>query len=152
MLNLSDKIQLLELLNKLQADAQPIFGTMTAQHMVEHLALAVRFSNGKMPQQHYYPTDKEQRIKAFVIGTNNELPIGFKAPVLPTETLLPLEYAHLADAIANLMSELQDFAAYFIQHPLAQPINPTMGELNYQEWVIFHQKHFSHHFRQFGLL
>ena len=152
MIDILDRIKLFEILSKLQADDNPKFGEMTPQHMVEHLAFAVRFSNGKEPQQHHYPADKEQKFKAFVIGTDNDMPIGFKSPVLPTEGLPTLKYSNLTTAIESLKTELNDFDNYFINQPEEKPINPTMGELNYQEWIRFHNRHFTHHFRQFGLL
>lgn len=152
MIDILDRIKLFEILSKLQADDKPTFGIMTAQHMIEHLAFAVRFSNGKEPQHHYYPTDKEQQIKEFIIGTDIAMPIGFKSPVLPTEGLPTLKHSTLPNAIDNLKAELKNFDNYFINQPLDRPVNPTMGELNYQEWVRFHNRHFTHHFRQFSLL
>ena len=152
MIDILDRTKLFEILSKLQTDSKPQFGAMTPQHMVEHLAFAVRFSNGKEPQQHHYPTDKEEKIKGFVIGTDNEMPIGFKSPVLPIEGIPTLKHSSLTNAIDNLKTELTDFDNYFINQPLQKPINPTMGELNHQEWVRFHNRHFTHHFRQFSLL
>lgn len=151
MIDILDRTKLFEILSKLQADDKPKFGQMTPQHMVEHLAFVVRFSNGKEPQQHNYSIEKEQKIKAFVIGTDNDMPIGFKSPVLPTEGLPILQLANLANAIDQLKTELSDFDTYFIHHPLDKPINPTMGELSYREWIRFHSRHFTHHFRQFSL-
>lgn len=152
MIDILDRTKLFEILRKLQADDKPEFGAMTPQHMVEHLAFAVGFSNGKEPQQHHYPIEKEQKIKAFIIGTDNDMPIGFKSPVLPKEGLPTLKHSNLTNAIDNLKTELSDFDNYFTNHPSDKPINPTMGELNYQEWVRFHNRHFTHHFRQFRLL
>ena len=151
MINILNRIKLFEILNNLQMDVLPEFGEMTPQHMVEHLALAVRFSNGKEPQKSCYSTDKEQKIKAFVIGSHNELPIGFKSPVLPIDGLSKLEFSNLKNAIENLKIELTDFDNYFIKNSSIKPINPTMGELDYHEWIIFHNKHFTHHFGQFRL-
>jgi oxepin-CoA hydrolase/3-oxo-5,6-dehydrosuberyl-CoA semialdehyde dehydrogenase len=54
-------------------------------------------------------------------------------------------------AISILLSELNRFDKYFKENKYATPINPTMGELNKQEWTIFHNKHFEHHFKQFNL-
>jgi len=151
MIDILERTKLFEILSQLKADDKPEFGKMTPQHMVEHLAFAVRFSNGKEPQQHHYAADKEQKIKAFIIGTNNDMPIGFKSPVMPLEELPVLTHSNLTNAIDNLKTELNDFDNYFINQPLSKPINPTMGELNYQEWVRFHNRHFTHHFKQFGL-
>jgi hypothetical protein len=152
MIDILDRTKLFEILSKLRADDKPAFGAMTPQHMVEHLAFVVRFSNGKEPQQHHYTADKQQKIKAFVIDTDKDIPIGFKYPVLPTEGLPALKHSSLSNAIDNLKTELNEFDNYFLKHPSARPINPIMGELNYKEWVRFHNRHFTHHFKQFRLL
>jgi hypothetical protein len=152
MVDILDRIKLFDILSQLQAGYKPMFGAMTPQHMVEHLAFVVCFSNGKDPQQHHYPTDKEQKIKAFVIGADKEMPIGFNSPVLPTDGLPKLKHQNLIAAIENLKTELNDFDNYFLGHPTVRPVNPTMGELNYYEWVRFHNRHFTHHFKQFNLL
>jgi hypothetical protein len=152
MIDILNRGKLFETIGKLQVYDKPIFGEMTPQHMVEHLILTVRISTRKEPQKHYFPSEKEQKIKAFVIGTDNDMPIGFKSPILPPDGLPALKYSNLTDAIDNLKTELNDFDDYFRNNPLDKPINPTMGELNYQEWVRFHNRHFMHHFKQFGLL
>lgn len=148
MIDILDRTKLFEILSKLQADDEPEFGTMTPQHKVEHLAFAVGFSNGKELQQHHYSIEKEQRIKAFIIiETDDDMPIAFKSPVLPKGGFPTLRHSNLTNAIDNLKTELNDFGTYFTNHPSDKPINPTMGELNYQEWVRFHSRHFTHHFR-----
>jgi hypothetical protein len=152
MIDILDRAKLFEILGKLKADDEPVFGAMTAQHMVEHLIFTVCYSNGKEPQQHHYTTDKEQKIKTFVINTDKEMPIGFKSPVLPAEGLPALNHSSLTDAIDHLKTELNNFDMYFLKNPSDRPINPTMGELNYKEWVRFHSRHFTHHFKQFGLV
>jgi hypothetical protein len=152
MIDILDRPKLFEILSKLHAGDKPEFGGMTPQHMVEHLAFVVRFSNGKEPQQHHYPTDKEEKIKTFVIGTDKDMPIGFKSPVLPIEGLPALKHSIIDKAIGNLKLELADFDNYFLKNPTAKPINPTMGGLKYEEWVRFHNRHFTHHFKQFRLL
>lgn len=152
MVDIFDRKSLFEILNRLGAGDKPAFGMMTAQHMVEHLAFGVRFCNGKAPQQRYFAAEKEQQIKAFVIGTETDIPPGFKAPVLPAEGLPSLELLSLAHAVENLEAELNEFDNYFKSHPSHKPINPTMGELHYAEWVRFQNRHFAHHFKQFRLL
>ncbi len=152
MVDILDRTKLFDILARLQADEKPRFGAMTAQHMVEHLAFTVRFSNGKEPQRHYYPPEKEQRIKVYILDTDNDFIIGFKAPGLPEEGLPELQHSDLDDAVSGLKTELIDFDSYFLRHPEDQPVNPTMGELNFKEWIRFHNRHFTHHFKQFGLM
>lgn len=152
MIDILDRVKLLGILDQLQPGEKPRFGAMTAQHMVEHLAFSVRFSNGKEPQKHYYPPEKEQKIKTYILDTDNDFMIGFKAPVLPADGLPELWCSDLKEAVSALRNELVCFDNYFEEHPADQPVNPTMGELNHREWVRFHNRHFSHHFKQFGLL
>lgn len=152
MVDILDRAKLFDILGRLEANEKPRFGAMTAQHMVEHLAFTVRFCNGKEPQRHYYSPEKEQKIKAYILDTDNDFMIGFKAPVLPPEGLPELQHSDLNHAVSGLKTELTDFDSYFLKHPENRPVNPTMGELNYHEWVRFHNRHFTHHFKQFGLL
>ncbi|WP_343658009.1 hypothetical protein [Chryseobacterium sp.] len=52
---------------KLSGEQKLNFGTMTPQHMIEHLSLFVRFSNGNEPQTSYYTSEEESLVKEMVI-------------------------------------------------------------------------------------
>ncbi|MEO6902805.1 MAG: hypothetical protein ABI315_06610 [Bacteroidia bacterium] len=147
-----ERVDIFKTLERLQSNASPAFGIMTPQHMVEHLVFSIRFSNEKEPQKLYFPLEKAEQIKSFVIYSDAELPIGFKAPVLPKDELLPLSYQDLSSAIEMLKLELDAFDSYFKLNPHNSPINPTMGKLTHTEWIVFHNKHFKHHFKQFNLV
>lgn len=149
MLNIHSRAELFEALRGLNPNSKPEFGSMTPQHMVEHLAFAVKFSNGKLPQRLYVSNERAETIKRFLLG-EGEHPIGFKAPTLGDglETLLTSD---LNTAIYYLEKELSDFDAYYQENPNAVFMHPLLGELTYSEWVVFHNKHFSHHFKQFNL-
>lgn len=152
MIDILNRTALFALINKLKEDDTPAFGAMSPQHMVEHLAFTIGFSNGNEPQQQHYPAEKEQKIKAFIIDSDQDMPVSFKSPVLPEEGLPELKQASLADAIEQLNKELQDFDHYFSLNPSEKPLNPTMGALSYTEWLRFHNRHFTHHFKQFRLI
>jgi len=139
------------MLERLDANAVPLFGKMTAQHMVEHICGGVLFSNGKLPQKLYYPPEKAMVIKNIVIHSDAAFPQGFKAPMLGDD-LPRLVFPDLQTAISRLSIQLDKFHEYFEMNQEAKPIHPVMGELDYKEWIIFHNKHFTHHFKQFGLI
>lgn len=151
-LDITDQAAVALKLEKLTSETPPRFGIMTAQHMVEHLELLLRASNGKDFMKLEYRQEKAEKIKAVCIGTDNELPIGFRAPILPVGETLPLKYNNLDMAKENLYKELGDYILFFKQNPNAMPVNPTMGALSATEWNKFHNKHFTHHFKQFGLM
>ena len=56
------------------------------------------------------------------------------------------------EAIRNLTQEVEDYYKFFEENPEAVLTNPTFGDLNKAEWAVFHEKHFRHHFAQFGLI
>ncbi|RZK75600.1 MAG: hypothetical protein EOO85_13465 [Pedobacter sp.] len=141
---------MVDLLRQLKEDDKPRFGLMTSQHMVEHLAMSVRFSNGRSPQPLYVSTERAQVSKRFILG-DGEYPIGFKAPMLG-DSPPPLIKAGLKEAIQYLENELAYFDSYFEANPSTVVMNPVLGELTYSEWIILHNKHFAYHFKQFNIL
>ncbi|MBO9641390.1 MAG: DUF1569 domain-containing protein [Siphonobacter aquaeclarae] len=150
MIDIQDRNEIFLFLRQLPPDRKPLFGAMTPQHMVEHLAHSVRFSNGREPQPHYYTPEKEQRFKAYMMDAHTSLVPGFRSPVMPAEGLPDLLHTSLAEALTQLEDELQAFDRFFQENPEATPVNPAVGELGYKEWVVFHNKHFRHHLGQFG--
>jgi hypothetical protein len=140
----------LKLLNKLDPQRKPLWGKMTPQHMVEHLILAVQMSNGKLKLKCFNPPEKIPSLKRFLMSSKS-LPKLFVNPVIG-EDLRPFEYSSIVEALEKLKYEIDDYAIFFENNPDAKPVNVTFGELNKEEWDVFHKKHFTHHLSQFGLL
>lgn len=139
------------LLDSLAAETPPVFGIMTAQHMVEHLIWSLKIANGEKHSEQFFRAEKAEKMKAALIYTDAEMPLGFRAPVLPENEVLPLEYDNLEEAKSIFATELHRFHDYFMSNPEATLMNPSLGLLNHKEWLVFHTKHFKHHFKQFGL-
>lgn len=140
----------LEHLHKLNKDTKQLWGKMSAQHMIEHLILAVRTSNGKLNVGCFNPPEKIPTLKRFLMS-GRPLPKEFINPFIG-EGLLTLEYKNLEEAVSVLHKEVEDYYNYFEEHPGASLVNPTFGELNKNEWDVFHEKHFTHHLSQFGII
>jgi len=140
----------LMLLNKLDPKQKPLWGKMTPQHMVEHLILAVQMSNGKLKLECFNPPDKVPTLKKFLMSSR-PMPKLFVNPVIG-EDLIPLENSSLLEAIEKLKNEIDDYVIFFENNPGAKTVNVTFGELNKEEWDVFHKKHFTHHLAQFDLL
>ena len=146
--NLTDNY--LTLLNKLDPQQKPLWGKMTPQHMVEHLILAVQMSNGKLKLECFNPPEKIPTLKRFLMS-NRPMPKGFVNPVIGPDNL-PLNYSSLDESKKKLEEEIEDYYRLFEENPDVRPVNVTFGELNKEEWDVFHKKHFTHHLSQFGLL
>lgn len=122
---------------------------MSAQHMIEHLIMSNRISNTKLKTESFNPPEKIPALKRFLMSAR-PLPNEFANPLLG-EGLQPLEFTNMDDSKLMLKKEVEDFYNYFEECPDAVSFNPTFGELNKSEWNVFHEKHFTHHFNQFGI-
>ncbi|MES2689370.1 MAG: DUF1569 domain-containing protein [Bacteroidota bacterium] len=139
------------LLKDLAPGTVPLWGQMNAQQMIEHLTLAVEVSSGKHDMQLHTEKEKVEKIKAIMLLSDRPMPKEFKNPALP---LVPLDVKHkdIEDAKQALKQSLELFMHYFKNEVETRRMHNIFGELNYQEWLWFHYKHFTHHFVQFGLV
>lgn len=150
-MSISDREQLFILLNRLNENAEPLWGTMTPQSMIEHLVNTLRLTNGKKRAVLKHPAAEAEKAKEAFIYTDFEMPRGLKSSTMPDEAE-PFEFPNLQEAVLDLNKQLDDFEEYFKINPAAEFIHPRLGSLNHSEWIILNNKHFTHHFKQFGLV
>ncbi|MCK5086586.1 MAG: hypothetical protein KAQ90_03650 [Melioribacteraceae bacterium] len=139
----------INLLTKLKTDTSPKWGKMSAQHMIEHLILAVQNGNGKLKLECFNPPEKLPVLKRYLLS-GRTLPQGFVNPYIGDD-LQPLIFTNLEESINELKNEVEDYYSFFESDPDATITNITFGPLNKSEWEVFHDKHFTHHLTQFGL-
>jgi len=149
-INILDRSALNKILIRLKPSRKPVWGIMNPQQMIEHLIDCVRDTNGKTFSPFTRNKKEAQAEKELMVYTDMELPRGIKASGIP-EIPSPCVYKNLDEAIAQLNNELDDFEIYF-KVDGRTAVHPGYGPMNYDEWVFFHGKHFTHHFKQFGLL
>lgn len=135
---------------QLRPDMQPEWGSMTPQHIIEHFIMALAISSGVLDMPVMGKPERVQKNYESVITNDEPLAKGIKLPFV-SETPMPYEYANIADAIEQLRGAVERFYAYFAQNPDAKPNHPAFGGLSFGEWERFHEKHFKHHFAQFGI-
>ncbi|MEM6697899.1 MAG: hypothetical protein AAF599_05860, partial [Bacteroidota bacterium] len=63
-----------------------------------------------------------------------------------------LRFDSLEGAKAALIKSLEEVKEKYKTDPDFKAFNPTFGDLNAYEWKLYCQKHFQHHFEQFGLM
>lgn len=137
-------------LNKLSANTQPEWGQMTPQHMVEHITMTLKVSSGKMNVEQRSTPEEAAAARARLLHTDAEIAKGIKSPLMG-EGLPEYKNDSLQAAIDEFKAELEYFNNYYRENPEAKHIQPRLGALSYSEWIIFHGKHFMHHFKQFGI-
>lgn len=137
------------LLQSLQADTQPHWGTMHAQEMVEHLRMPFTVSNGVVVAPLSVDAERAQRSYDYIFIQKKPMARNIKGVIPPASQL---DYPNLAEAIEGLRPSIDAFFAYYAANPTATPVHPVFGKLNFDEWTFFQYTHIRHHFIQFGLL
>lgn len=138
------------LLNNLQSDAVGKWGKMNGQQMIEHLADFFKVSSGKIVFSLATPVEHLPKFKEFLYS-EKEFRENTKAPVLPDEPL-PVRFVTIQESIADLNIALNGFINKFSNDEYQLVMHPVFGYLNFEEWVLLHYKHVTHHLRQFGLV
>lgn len=142
---------LFSLLENITADTKPIWGKMNAQQMLEHLAAFFNVSTEKIKFDIVTPEEHLPKYKEFLLS-DKQFRENTKAPAnVIGEEPLPLEYGSYAEALAKLHEAVDEFGSYFKNAPGKKTIHPVFGSLDFDEWVLLHYKHVTHHLRQFGL-
>jgi oxepin-CoA hydrolase/3-oxo-5,6-dehydrosuberyl-CoA semialdehyde dehydrogenase len=142
-----------EFLNRLQslpADAKGKWGKMNGQQMVEHVAGFFKVSTDKIKFPLVTPVEHLPKFKDFLLS-DKEFRENTKAPadVVPEEPVA-VSKSSMKEALEELREEVNHFVKYFEDHPGARTTHPVFGELDFDEWVLLHYKHVTHHLKQFG--
>ncbi|MGV3630546.1 MAG: DUF1569 domain-containing protein [Bacteroidota bacterium] len=136
-------------LEKLTPETKPVWGSMSAQRMVEHLTDTLKIATGENPQKMEIPEDKLPRMIAFLesdkpMAQNIEVPFASKE--------MDLRQEELELAIDEFVDTWLHFEELYEQNPALNEAHPYYGPLNYAQWQRLNSKHLTHHFTQFGLM
>lgn len=142
---------LLEYLNRLTEEQRPLWGKMSAQRMVEHLTDSTRIATGENPQELMIPEEKIERMLAF-LESDKPMAKEISVPFATEEMNQKLRNEELELAIDEFVETWLLFEELYEQNPSKTEIHPFYGPLNYSQWLKLSQKHFTHHFSQFGLI
>lgn len=140
----------LPILEKLTPTTKPVWGTLTAQGMVEHLTDTINLANGNAPfSKLLIPEDKVESMQLFLL-TDKEMVRNVEVPFAPKERVIRHEELELA--IDELVDAWMQFEEHFENNPSKTENHPFYGQLNFEQWLALHKKHLTHHFKQFGLV
>ena len=139
---------ILSLLSKLEDGSKPLWGEMSAQRMVEHLADALKVSNGKLKVEMAVSEDKLDRVVSFLLS---DKPMAKNIEVSFAGKNVPLRHEEMDLAIDEVVEEWIDFEELFASQDGLKISHPYYGPLDFEQWLRLHAKHFTHHFEQFGV-
>jgi hypothetical protein len=137
-------------ISKLKHDKEPLWGTLSAQGMVEHLSDWINLTMGKLADLKLeIPEDKVVKAQAFLFS-EYPLPKNFKAKFFPARE--KFRNKDLESAISEFENKWGEFEAFFIENPDFTTMHPSFGELDIKHLLALHSKHMTHHFQQFELI
>lgn len=137
-----------EYLNSLTGKEKPLWGKLSAQGMIEHMADSVAIAYGKQKLELQTPVELVEKAKAFAMSDKEFKPNTKNS--LMSEEPAPLRHDNIKDAIQELHEEVSAFFSFYQHQPQAIVTNPFFGDMNYKEWVHLLYKHARHHLKQFG--
>lgn len=139
-------------IKKLPGDTAGNWGKMNGQQMVEHVADFFNVSTEKIKFDLVTPVEHLPKFKEFLLS-DKQFRENTKAPAnVIGEEPFPLRYENMEQAIDTLTDAILNFETWFNANPGKKTMHPVFGELNFDEWILLHYKHVTHHLRQFGLM
>lgn len=136
-----------ETLANLKADAQPTWGSFTAQEMIEHLADATRKSIMKTWDPTREAKEEQKKFKQFFYS---DKPMMKNLPnPLFKEGKPDLIHPDIETAKADLQEAIQTLIATCEANPEVEYYHFYAGNMSYQDILRFHVKHYTHHLVQF---
>ncbi|MBT8308869.1 MAG: phenylacetic acid degradation bifunctional protein PaaZ, partial [Flavobacteriaceae bacterium] len=146
----NEKIE--ECLSKLTKETKPKWGSMSAQHMIEHLEFNYRIASGEIQN---FEIKTAERILEKVHNTlynYEKMPHDHMYPLAEESKIHELKYTSIEDALEKMKAARIAYLEFFEVNPEAKINNAVFGEMNRYEWYLLERKHLNHHFEQFGLI
>lgn len=145
-----DRDYLENCLAKLTEDAQPKWGIMTAQHMVEHMEFMTQVAMGKVLTEIVTPEKYIEKYQESLFNYR-EMPPSFDHPSLRKGKTEDLRFESLAAAKAAYLQAYDEYQVLFKENPTLETPNAVFGNLDKELWDLLNRKHVHHHFTQFGI-
>ena len=145
----ADLCAFLEILENLDEKKSASWGKMTSQRMIEHLSDCIYMSCGIGNHELLIPEEKIKGMQAFLIS-DKEMPQNIQVPFAKENT--PLRNTDIELALDEFTMAWVDFEEMYSEDSKKTALHPYYGNLNYEQWLLLHSKHFTHHFTQFGLM
>jgi len=141
--------EMLAVLNGLTPSQKPLWGKMNAQEMVEHLSDMLMMARGTGNFTIDVDAETIARRQQFLLS-DKEMAKNIAVPF--TKELIELRNDELELAVDEFTDEWMNFNEYYENNPGTSVIHPYYGALDFNLWLKMHDKHFMHHFKQFGLI
>ncbi len=147
-----DTVKIEDLLSKLTADHMPKWGSMTPQHMLEHMEYTYRIASGEIQDFDVATPEKVLEKVHNTLYDYRKMPRSYDFPLAEKSKITILKHPDIETAKKAMLAAREAYLLYFKENPTAETKNAVFGALNKYEWYLMERKHLNHHFEQFGLI
>ncbi len=135
----------------LEAETKPKWGSMSPQHMLEHLENSLQIATEKFGVEIETPENILEKVHDSLYN-HRPMPRNYDAPRQMQDEINSLSHQDFDTARQKFIEAYDSYETFFEENPSITTKNVVFGELTKFEWDLFHTKHMNHHFEQFGLL
>ncbi len=146
-----DRARIEEALNALTEETEAKWGIMGPQHMVEHFEHFARLGLRQIPGTVITPEDRLEKMQDS-LWNYYPMPKEYAHPIFRKGEVEDLKHADLPTAKKAFWEAYDETEAFFKEQPNGTLLNPVFGELDKYHWFLLNNKHYNHHFAQFGLI
>jgi len=139
-------------LNKLTENSKAKWGTLTPQHMIEHLEFTYRIASGELQDFEIATPEKILEKVQATLYNYEPFPKKVDFPLHRKGALEDLNHSDLTMSKVKLLEARAEYLSHFKENPESITKNVVFGELNKFEWYLLERKHLNYHFEQFNLL
>lgn len=137
-------------ISKLKNEKKPLWGTLSAQGMIEHLTDLLDIAMSKEGDHDLeIHEERVQKAQAFLFS-KYPLPRNFKVKFLPSNA--SNRNPELQHAISEFENKWAEFEGFFVHNSDSKALHPSFGNLDHKHYLALHSKHMTHHFEQFELI
>jgi|WetSurMetagenome_2_1015567.scaffolds.fasta_scaffold413001_2 hypothetical protein len=145
-LNESEKLGIIERINKLSPETKPQWGTMSVSQMLAHCTISLKLAFGEIK-----PELKEEIINYGKSVKDKVLATEMFSKDLPTsKEFLVTDNQEFEENKNALIEYINRYSKTDLNSPV-KGVHPFFGELTVDEWGKLIWKHMNHHLTQFGV-
>lgn len=141
--------EIVDRLGKIRKDAQPRWGELNRDGMIEHLIWALRHSMGRS-RTIPFVGNCFTRYVARPLILAGAMPLSRNSRAFQTLQRQGLQTREPGD-LETLHALVEEYLGLVQADELQPAPHPTLGRLDIDEWDRFHVIHFEHHLKQFGM-
>lgn len=144
--NDADKNEILQRVEKLTPQTQPLWGKMNVAQMLAHCANAAKLPTADIKTKRVsFPLNILGKIfKPKILG---DMPMGKNSPT--AKEIKVVDERDFQTEKANFINALKKLAEG--EHSVKEDMHPFFGKMTPKEWGRINYKHADHHLSQFGV-